>query len=75
MSRGSGAPISSPATTTDERTMYHKATHQLFQESRPVSPEVGHRANFWIIEGIAMYMESLPRKTGSTYSADSTTSA
>jgi hypothetical protein len=47
-----------------ERTMYHEATHQLFQESRPVSPEVGQRANFWIIEGIAMYMESLHEEDG-----------
>jgi hypothetical protein len=44
---------------SDDRTLYHEATHQLFHESRPVSPKVGRLANFWIIEGIATYMESL----------------
>jgi hypothetical protein len=44
---------------SDDRTLYHEATHQLFHESRPVSPKAGSLANFWIIEGIAMYMESL----------------
>jgi hypothetical protein len=43
----------------DDRTLYHEGTHQLFHESRPVSPKVGKLVNFWIIEGIAMYMESL----------------
>jgi len=43
----------------DERTLYHEATHQLFHESRPVAPDVGQRCNFWIVEGIAMFMESL----------------
>jgi hypothetical protein len=50
----------------DDRTIYHEATHQLFQESRPVAPNVGSRGNFWVIEGIAMYMESL-RKEGDSY--------
>jgi len=45
-------------------TLYHEATHQLFQESRPVAPEVGRQANFWIIEGIACYMESLQPHPG-----------
>jgi hypothetical protein len=48
----------------DERTLYHEATHQLFHESRPVAPDVGLRTNFWIVEGIAMYMESLHREEG-----------
>ena len=43
----------------DDRTLYHEATHQLFHQSRPVAATVGRQANFWIIEGIAMYMESL----------------
>jgi hypothetical protein len=49
---------------SDDRTLYHEATHQLFHESRPVTPEVGRQANFWIVEGIAMYMESLRQKDG-----------
>jgi hypothetical protein len=48
----------------DDRTLYHEATHQLFHESRPVAPEVGLKANFWIVEGIAMYMESLRQEDG-----------
>ena len=44
--------------------MYHEATHQLFYESRPVVPDVGQKANFWIVEGIAMYMESLRQEDG-----------
>jgi hypothetical protein len=43
----------------DHSTLFHEATHQLFHESRPPSPSVGRKANFWIIEGIACYMESL----------------
>ncbi len=43
----------------DDRTLFHEATHQLFHESRPVAPDVGARSNFWIVEGIALYMESL----------------
>ncbi|HUY31602.1 MAG TPA: DUF1570 domain-containing protein [Pirellulales bacterium] len=43
----------------DDSNLYHEATHQLFVESRPTSPKIGHAANFWIVEGIACYMESL----------------
>jgi hypothetical protein len=49
---------------SDDRTIYHEATHQLFHESRKVSPNVGRKSNFWIIEGIAMYMESLKKENG-----------
>ncbi|MCA9102988.1 MAG: hypothetical protein KDA63_17640 [Planctomycetales bacterium] len=43
----------------DYRTLYHEATHQLFSESRPTVANVASAANFWIVEGIACYMESL----------------
>ena len=43
----------------DDGTLWHEATHQLFQESRPVARDVGFRNDFWIIEGIAAHMESL----------------
>ena len=49
---------------SDDRTLYHEATHQLFHESRDVAPGVGRQANFWIVEGIAMYMESLREEDG-----------
>lgn len=48
----------------DDRTLYHEATHQLFHESRPVSPHVARQAHFWIVEGIALYMESLHEEDG-----------
>jgi hypothetical protein len=43
----------------DAGTLYHEAVHQLFQETRPAARHVGDRANFWIVEGIATYFETL----------------
>lgn len=43
----------------DAGTLYHEAVHQLFQESRPAAKFVGNAANFWIIEGVAAYFETL----------------
>lgn len=40
---------------------YHEVTHQLLQESLDVPTGVGGRANMWIVEGVATYMESLRR--------------
>ncbi|MFH1923534.1 MAG: DUF1570 domain-containing protein, partial [Planctomycetota bacterium] len=48
----------------EERTLLHEAAHQLFHESRPVAPGVGSDHNYWIIEGIAMYLESLRDEDG-----------
>jgi len=45
-----------------QRTMYHEATHELFQQSRRVADGAGEKANCWLIEGIAMYMESFRRE-------------
>lgn len=45
-------------------TYFHEVTHQLFSETGRVAPGVGLEANAWIIEGIAMYMESLRRRHG-----------
>ncbi len=39
-------------------TLFHEATHQLFAESRAKYRPIAQRANFWIVEGIACYMES-----------------
>ncbi|WP_459556648.1 DUF1570 domain-containing protein [Lacunimicrobium album] len=41
--------------------MYHEATHQLFYESQQKHRKPGNLAHFWIIEGIACYMESFER--------------
>jgi hypothetical protein len=53
----------------DDTTLLHEATHQLFFESRLPHPTAsharylpGHQANFWAVEGIACYMESLRRE-------------
>jgi hypothetical protein len=48
----------------EDRTLYHEGTHQLFHESRPVARDVGRQANFWVVEGIAMFMESLREDSG-----------
>jgi len=47
---------------SDEQTLLHEATHQLFHESRPVAPNVGESANYWVGEGMAVYMETLRRE-------------
>jgi hypothetical protein len=46
----------------DFSTLDHEATHQLFSETRRVVPDIGQEANFWIVEGIACYMESFQRR-------------
>jgi hypothetical protein len=40
-------------------TLYHEAVHQLFQESRPAARHIGGATNFWVIEGVATYFETL----------------
>ncbi len=54
------------AKDSDDRTIYHEATHQLFNESKAVSPVAWRNTNFWITEGVAMYMESLRVEDGYT---------
>lgn len=45
----------------EDSTLYHEATHQLLSGSRPQAQDIGMRSNFWIVEGIACYMESFQR--------------
>ncbi|PQO27124.1 leucine-rich repeat domain-containing protein [Blastopirellula marina] len=40
-------------------TWHHEVTHQLFQEYRVASKDVGVNYNAWAIEAVAMYLESL----------------
>lgn len=47
-----------------EATWFHEGTHQLFQETRLGTQGVGETDNFWIVEAIALYMESLVRYEG-----------
>ncbi len=42
-----------------QSTWQHEVTHQLFQEILGARVEVGQSQNFWVLEGIALYMESL----------------
>jgi hypothetical protein len=53
-----------PDKESGDRTLYHEATHQLFQESRRVTPNIEQSINSWVLEGIAMYMESLRQEDG-----------
>ena len=46
------------------RVLNHEATHQLFQQSRETPADVGRAANFWLVEGIAMFMETLHEEDG-----------
>lgn len=39
-------------------TLFHEATHQLFSESNRRNWSVAETGNFWIVEGIACYIES-----------------
>lgn len=55
----------------NDSTLYHEATHQLFYETMVNPPRRGQRipmvalnGNFWIIEGIACYMESFHNRNG-----------
>jgi hypothetical protein len=41
------------------RTLYHEAVHQLFQESKPAARQIAGAANFWVVEGVATYFETL----------------
>ena len=44
-------------------TWHHEATHQLFQEGVPgVTEQPGEDHNFWVIEGAALYLESLQKR-------------
>lgn len=40
-------------------TRRHEAAHQFFSESAGPTKNVGLRHNFWVVEAIALYMESL----------------
>lgn len=42
-----------------QATWLHEAAHQLFQQWRDSPQGVGEKHNFWLVEGAAMYVESL----------------
>jgi hypothetical protein len=43
----------------DAGTLYHETVHELFQESRSGAKRAAEKANFWIVEGIATYFETM----------------
>ncbi len=51
-------------------TLFHEVTHQLFGESTRSVNLVGQDAHFWIIEGIACYLESFEREDGRLEAGD-----
>ncbi|MDO4586529.1 MAG: hypothetical protein Q4C95_04440 [Planctomycetia bacterium] len=65
---------SDPDDSALDEMLIHEATHQLFHEKRSASTKTnnlksiypGQKANFWVIEGISVYMESF-RKKGDLY--------
>ena len=52
-------------------TLYHEAVHQLFQETSPKGRSPGANANFWAIEGVACYFETLAPLAGGSYTIGS----
>ncbi|MFP6765024.1 MAG: DUF1570 domain-containing protein, partial [Planctomycetaceae bacterium] len=50
--------------TNTESTLYHEATHQILYQLHPQKRPIAEREHFWIIEGIACYMESYRNQNG-----------
>jgi hypothetical protein len=51
-----------PTAADPDATLYHEATHQILSGARPRAEQIGVTANFWLVEGIACYMESFRRE-------------
>lgn len=56
----------------NEATLFHEATHQLFFESHLGRRQIAENAYFWIVEGIACYMESFQHDGQGVSLGDST---
>lgn len=65
MTTGRTAHFYDDPENNNEATLFHEGTHQLFFESHVLNRAIGEKAHFWIIEGIACYMESFQRNSGS----------
>jgi hypothetical protein len=48
----------------DAGTIYHETVHELFQETRSGAKRAAEKANFWVVEGIATYFETLHEHRG-----------
>ncbi len=56
-----------------QNTVIHELTHQFFYESnaRPVLLDTDRGSGFWVVEGVALYMESMStRACGGSWIAD-----
>ncbi len=42
----------------DDSTLYHEATHQILFEGRAGRRDIAQAKHFWVVEGLACYMES-----------------
>ncbi|WP_197440275.1 DUF1570 domain-containing protein [Polystyrenella longa] len=51
----------------DDSVLYHEATHQIFFESAPRRRQVAEKEHFWLMEGIACYMESFELQDDDTW--------
>lgn len=58
--KGAVYSFNNPAMTA-EATLFHEATHQILAAHLKLSPEIARTQNFWLIEGIACYIESFQR--------------
>jgi hypothetical protein len=47
-----------------EETLYHEVTHQILSESTKATYKIAEMRDFWIIEGLACYMESFRQTSG-----------
>lgn len=54
----------------NQDTLFHEATHQLFYENDRRDRAIATDANFWIVEGIACYMESYHIENGQSVVGD-----
>jgi hypothetical protein len=54
----------------NQDTLFHEATHQLFYENDRRDRMIAMDANFWIVEGIACYMESYHVEKGQSVVGD-----
>lgn len=51
-----------PEAVDADATLYHEATHQILSGVRPGADQIGVNSDFWVVEGIACYMESFTRE-------------
>ncbi|MEX0711816.1 MAG: hypothetical protein WD278_05675 [Pirellulales bacterium] len=61
---GESGPAAGAPAARDDTNVYHEATHQLFSETKGGVRHPARDANFWVVEAVACYMESLVEGDG-----------